>query len=478
MPEDAADVFHIDRLPNELLDRILSYLQLHELLLVRKVSLRWADTGLVILSRWKQLNYLEDISGHGLTGTTMEMLLPMMPSLKSLTFASAPRLRPRVLDVIGLEVVVTNCPKLEKIDLTIFRTSELSIKQLCIACPNLVDVTADEIIEDELLVLLRHLPKLRRLQLPNLSPIFSEKCLAELPIALESLELDYNADIMSSDGLQQLARCSMLRELTIYTTEVYESYGFEYYGPDLAIGLAGCPLLEKLTLENLNARLEDSLPSAGIPTLRYLKVSNIDFVTSESEMRLPVYLDSHTMDMLPTLVPGLQSLILPKCDVSDIQFYRFTQLRELNLIGACVFGDCLDTLHGLPITSLCLSIPLHMKKDRLTPGRIARMVLACPSLTTLALCSEDSFPRGKRFCRALVDALQDELSADRSVTLYVPEDYLQDLPAGPLRMVNQKESGYCEDHISCGVDDEEWTSDEDEVSRFIADTYHGNEIWW
>lgn len=64
------------------------------------------------------------------------------------------------------------------------------------------------------------------------------------------------------------------------------------------------------------------------------------------------------------------------------------------------------------------------------------------------------------------------------MTLYVPEDYLQDLPAGPLRMVNQKESGYCEDHISCGVDDEEWTSDEDEVSRFIADTYHGNEIWW
>ena len=142
-------------------------------------------------------------------------------------------------------------------------SSDLALlSELCANCPLLTDVTlkdcggGDETVK----TVVAARPGLRALHVDhNCEGSF----LLELPAGLR--ELTINSFKLRSEAVAELARFSELRSLSLERT-------FHLRSEHLKACLAGCVSLEQLTLINLRLSVGDSLPAAGLPALRHLRL--------------------------------------------------------------------------------------------------------------------------------------------------------------------------------------------------------------
>ena len=182
-----------------------------------------------------------------------------------------------------------NCKQLLKIALIgIIDIDDDSLERLWIACPTLEAVRIDRFSEEDLRLLLRHLPALRELDLGE-SGVTGE-CFSLLPGSLQRLSVAHCRSFQS-DSLWQLGeRCPQLRELDVSRLALHAS--------DLSLALEGCPLLERLTAIGLHeADFERCLPPAGLPALTHLDLCSCRAAVSDI-----------TLEELPDLLPSLQTL--------------------------------------------------------------------------------------------------------------------------------------------------------------------------
>lgn len=186
----------------------------------------------------------------------------------------------------------SHCPHLVDIDLDGFCINEASLEKLCTQCPGLERVKLPHhfhFSESSVWVLVRHLPRLRVLDL-NHSGRVTGRCFSELPQALQRLLLAGCSGLQST-ALQHLRRCPQLTELDVSNVRTLEE-------KDLRAAVASCPLLTKLMVCQLRLAPERWLPETGAPQLRLLDAG---FSTGVSDS---------TLRQLPHLAPGLETLNL------------------------------------------------------------------------------------------------------------------------------------------------------------------------
>ena len=379
---------HVDRLPAELLQLVLSQLQLRQLLQVQLVSRRWRDAVFGLLCRRQELDLSHSRSRWWCADDTLRRLLRLMPALRVLRLYSR--------SDHALDIIATHCKYLAKIHFDGFDITDASARKLCAACPSLEVVKSDSFSEGSLRVLLRHSPALRELDLSDSG--VTGQCFSLLPGSLQRLSVAYCGSLHSETLRQVGARCPQLRQLDVSGLQ-------GLHVCDLAAALAGCPQLERLTASELLVPPERCLPPGGLPALRQLAVGGSTRDVTDTTLR-----------QLPDLLPRLQTLIIARCNAVTGQglqhLQRFKQLLSLNLSDLFHVTDAvLDQLHGMPLKELILrDAAVSML---LTAEAVARLAVSCPSLTRIVI----TFSR--RLVPGVVDLLHRDLPVSRDVTLVV-----------------------------------------------------------
>ena len=381
---------HVDWLPAELLQLVLSQLQLRRLLQVQRVSRRWRDAVLDLLRRRKELDLSYGHEEYEYDDDVLRRLLPLMPGLRVLrVFSGSFGDSDETLDIIA-----SHCKHLVNIELIDIAVTSDSVRKLCVACPLLEVVMSDKLNESSLRVLLRHSPALRELDLTGSD--VTGQCFSLLPGSLQRLSVRY-CYYFRSDSLRQVgARCPQLRQLDVsgwdgldagdlvvvlagcpQLRQLNVSRMQQSSADDLAAALSRCPQLERLTACYLRQPLERCLPPAGLPALTRLDVTRASGVTDTSLRRLP------------DLLPSLRMLEIAHCSAVTEEglrhLRRSEQLLYVGLIGlSCVTDAGLDQLHGMQLKELSLVNSGYADVD-ITDEGVTRLVVACPSLTRLHL---------------------------------------------------------------------------------------------
>ena len=162
-----------------------------------------------------------------------------------------------------------------------FTCSYQKLRRLVRSCPLLEDISLPSsymIDEQTVLLLLRHLPHLRRLELRPGTPL-TGRSLVLLPDSLRRLRLPF-CSWLESVHVRQVARCGQLQDLDLSGASRLKT-------EDLAVALAGCRRLRRLAVARLSARPELCLPPEGLPLLEHLDLEEATGVTDTSLSRLP-----------------------------------------------------------------------------------------------------------------------------------------------------------------------------------------------
>ena len=191
-------------------------------------------------------------------------------------------------------------------------------------------------------------------------------------------------------GLRQLGQFPKLLELdvsrvtTLKPADADQTEGqssCQYLdSADLAEGLSGCPLLERLSVAGLKAPVEQLVPPTGLPKLTHLDASESG-------------LTNNSLRRLPGLFPGLQTLNIQGCrsvheDGLVSYLPRLRCLRSLDLmVTSGVSNVMLEALKKCPLTKLRLGDNGY----HVSSNGLVRLVLACPSLKSLVLEESDRY---------------------------------------------------------------------------------------
>ncbi|KAF0303377.1 F-box/LRR-repeat protein 20 [Amphibalanus amphitrite] len=358
---------HADRLPAELLEQILSLLPLRYQLTAQAVSRRWHAVVAGLLARRAEILLDRDFADAG----------------ERVSMDSA-----------------AHCPSLLSLDMSsgFFTFSQQRLRRLVRACPLLEDVTLPSYYvcdEATVLVLLRHLPRLRRLQLLPGTQLTGQS-LALLPGSLRQLSLP--CGWLSSEHVRHVARCHQLRELELTGVARLKT-------ADLAAALAGCRRLERLSAARLGPPPQLYLPPEGLARLVSLDVSDAPGVTDE------------TLRRLPELAPALTALNVQGCDgVTEsglAHLDRLCHLQSLDVGYVCDVTDhVLYRLRALPLRELRLAQDAT-GSARFTETGVVGLAVALPSLALLDLSCVDCISEG------LVERLESDLPDRRSLGVYV-----------------------------------------------------------
>ena len=184
--------------------------------------------------------------------------------------------------LVSFSPIVAHCPKLVHLDLTSvdYACNHQRLCRLVRRCPELEDIVMSscyEYDEPKVLLLLRHLPRLRRLELPP-GTRFSGKSLALVPKTMRLLRLPCGE--LCSTHVRHLARCRELRQLEL-------SGASQLTAEDLAAALSGCGQLEELAVGRLTPPPERYLPPAGLAHLATLDLQDSPGVSDITLRRLP-----------------------------------------------------------------------------------------------------------------------------------------------------------------------------------------------
>ncbi|XP_037069936.1 F-box/LRR-repeat protein 2-like isoform X2 [Pollicipes pollicipes] len=442
LPEslEALSVSRCDNLPSACMRQLTRCPRLRELSVTRMETLQSADlaAGLAGCPR------LESFTVAGCWGTQSTFLrqLSHCPRLRELDLSYMPDVQ-----AADLAACLAACPDLEKLTVT----DCMSIQSACLRqlnrCPRLRELDVSRVrglqgadlaaglagcpqlerltvtgFKDLQSVCLRQLgccSLLRELDLSNVLGLRTEDLAAGLAGCprLERLSVS-GCDDLKSTFLRQLTRCRRLRELDVSWVKTLRA-------SDLAAVLAGCPRLERLTAEGLKPALALCLPPAILPSLRCLNVCWSSAVSGTS------------LELLSVLLPGLHTLKLrgfavQRADLSGCLLGVFARIRALSLTSPGSATDAaLRRLQGFRLKRVDLSWCYNCSEETVT-----QLVLACPSLTVLGWCCDQSRTE------AMLDSLSRHLPPDRDVTLEVDGGLLPvlpRLPPGPLRVREMSE---------------------------------------
>ncbi|XP_043239718.1 F-box/LRR-repeat protein 20-like isoform X1 [Amphibalanus amphitrite] len=390
---------HADRLPAELLEQILSLLPLRYQLIAQAVSRRWHAVVAGLLARRAEILLDRDFADAGervsMDSEQMRSLLRQATGLRRLHTGPA-----HLCPFDAMDHITAHCPNLLSLDMSsgFFTFSQQRLRRLVRACPLLEDVTLPSYYvcdEATVLVLLRHLPRLRRLQLLPGTQLTGQS-LALLPGSLRQLSLP--CGWLSSEHVRHVARCRQLRELELTGVARLKT-------ADLAAALAGCRCLERLSAARLGPPPQLYLPPEGLARLVSLDVSDAPGVTDE------------TLRRLPELAPALTALNVQGCDgVTEsglTHLDRLCHLQSLDVGYVCDVTDhVLYRLRALPLRELRLAQDAT-GSARFTETGVVGLAVALPSLALLDLSCVDCISEG------LVERLESDLPDGRSLGIYV-----------------------------------------------------------
>ena len=187
-----------------------------------------------------------------------------------------------------------------------------------------------------------------------------------------------DCQISESTSLRQLAQCPRLRELDLSRVASVDP-------DDLAQGLSGCPLLERLSVAGMGAPLEQLVPPTGFSRLTYLDVSRSGMTNNSLRRIRRLFPKLHTLNMqgCQAVTEGGLMTYLP----------RLRQLRSLDLRDvAGVTKALLVKLKGSHLTKLRLN-DVHQRgySSHLNTEDVANLALDCQSLKFLEVedpCSD------------------------------------------------------------------------------------------
>ena len=282
---------------------ILSQLSWRQQLGVRRVSHQWLATVDACLAHRQELKLIYADQEKGLNAERLINLLQSMPALKRLC--------------VNRRWTGTNSDSLVG--------GLISVEQLCDSCPQLQEISLDcELDDADVETLLRRLPGLLSLHLDSI--IAEGDCLSLLPAGLKSVTLSY-AEVIKSASLRHLTRCRELRELDLTWTMVLSE--------DLAVVVAACPLLERLSV-HCCPRLTGTWLSelSSCPQLRDLDLS-VTNVRSEE------------LAAMAAACPQLERLDVDSCWEPTgawlLELRHCPQLRDLDLSRTKVRSEELAT---------------------------------------------------------------------------------------------------------------------------------------
>ena len=220
----------IEELPPALLMEILSQLSWREQLGVRRVSHQWLEAVDACLAHRQELNICSDYLDTVLNTERLLKLLQNMPALKRFYVSDH------------------YCDDSKKLEF-----SPTSVDQLCDSCPQLELVSLDcRLDEGAVETLLRRLPGLRSLHLDLKRSEIEGECLSLLPVELRSISLKGSVGQYATLNIHHLRRCRQLHQLDLSGNIV---------SGELAVVVASCPQLERLSVTNCRWLIGDWIPA-------------------------------------------------------------------------------------------------------------------------------------------------------------------------------------------------------------------------
>ena len=431
---------------------------------------------------WTQVREL-DLSSTTVTSTDVADAFKHFPQLERLSFAHCSKLdsasllhaalceRLRDLDVshVGsvqasdLITLLTRCSQLERLALagckvlgpaclgSIGQTSgTLRLRELDVSAVRGLAIT-------DLTAVLALSPQLECLHAPNFENMEMTACLIEVSKCIELCELDVShpgsdlkrrlidsaalnslllncpklerlllagCQLYESAGLRQLVQCPKLREL-----DLSEAAGLSV--ADLAQGLGGCLLLERLSVAGLGASLEQLVPPTGLPRLVYLNASKSGLTNNSLRRLSGLFPKLHTLNMMgcKALMKGSLLAYLP----------RLQQLHSLDLRSVPNVTEALfNKLKGSHLVKLRVDEESLKERGQINTKPVTEFALDCPSLKYLWLSvSENVF-------KPIKDAIKKQQTPDQPLVLCVgkgnlsPREYLSVVNSqpGPLWVVD------------------------------------------
>jgi len=358
-----------DRLPEEMLDHVFSFMSLPEVVGVERVCTRWQQSAQTYLNRYTDLDMSEWVEVYPVPRAVLRWLLPRMPNLKRLRVSAyGIQWRPQVdwgrlePDLLGYA-----CPLLTHISLVGFKIAPKLVRELCEACPKLEDVTlAPRVTNAVVKMLLQSLPGLRVLHVRD--SYVSNAAFELMPASLESLTVQgcHVSDFIEPD--QQFAFTKL--------THLNVASFMELTTDALTSILSQTPLLEKLALPSIDLRPERCLPQEGAPVLRHLDLEANGGVTDR------------TLAWLASKCPKLETLNIGLCnnlteDGLTASLGCFPKLRVLQLgyLG-CVTDAVLESLHESKLQELSMEID-----DKFTMDGVGKLKKACATLKSIKIIS-------------------------------------------------------------------------------------------
>jgi len=225
-PPPASDGSPFDRLPDEMLELILSNLSTPDKFRVKLVSRRWRE---VILRSHPHHLDLSKCKRSEDYRNVIDNILPTMPWLHGL----------RGLHLRDIEAVRESCGQLKTVDVGGSTDTEC-IERLATGFPLLQEVALPRSTSDaEVEILLDYKPNLRKLVLNNTG--VTGTCFNKLPLCLKHLSLYYCIKL-DSVCLRHVANCTNLRHLDLSGRRNLKD-------DDISTALAGCQRLTTLILD-------------------------------------------------------------------------------------------------------------------------------------------------------------------------------------------------------------------------------------
>ena len=379
--DNAAVMFSDMQIPNDIFQRILSFLTWRELLGVKRVAKSWRDSANACLASYTKLHIGKFEFPPKLEDTELEVLLRAMPSLTHLCVDW--RLDGEKLDI---DIISRHCRRLVHVDLTRFRLDAWSLEQLCAACPSLEAVKLPRKCDNACVeVVLRSLSHLRSIDLActRITGGFLKQppynSVTKLVLSgCSSLELK---QLEQDGGPKHSSSWPQVRELDLSSTLVTTA--------DVARVFKQFPNLKVVSFANCNKMDSSSmLQMAVYAGLRDLDLSGVSPLQASD---------------LFTMLIGcgkLERLVLSGCEIQEAsrlspidRLSADLGLRELNVSAVrCQDGFSLATIIDCSPGLQCLIAPDFHPMEL---AACLQCLKKCPGLRELALSRPGTDASGK-----------------------------------------------------------------------------------
>jgi len=374
VPSLIAGVHPFDRLCDEMMEKVLSYLPRSELWTLKLVSLRWRAIIGTYLRHCLDLGQFKRPSDYR---KAIDHVLPAMPYLYGL----------RGLRLRDINAVQKHCKQLKLIEVLQRSRNPRNMKQLCTGFPSLQEVTLPKrTVDGEVEILLTYKPRLRVLVLDGTN--ITGTCLQNLPKFLETISVSRCSSLLPASQLR-LPRCPKLREVRVVDEETRRRLLSSE--ADLAALLDSYPGLTTLVLDRTDVmgtsfqQLPAGLEHLSMVGCRQIHLPCLHHIASCTQLR---HLDVgaseaiHDVDIAPVLAgcQRLTTLILAATEVTGECFSHLPRSLERLMLYSCSSIQQENLFHLTRCDQLRW---LNLACSGVTEENMSAILTACPHLELL-----------------------------------------------------------------------------------------------